>query len=77
MEVAKVLGIVSSKSLAYPNRLKLRGLCTIVGWFKLDVYLKPLTLQEERGRERERERGGGGGGGVLSFYPRSTLSCSC
>jgi len=51
-------GIVSSKSLAYPNRLKIRGLCTIVGWFKLDVYLKPLTLQEERERERERERRG-------------------
>jgi hypothetical protein len=43
--------------LAYPNRLKIRGWCTIVGWwFKLDVYLKPLTLQEEREGERERER---------------------
>ncbi len=56
MEVAKVLGVVSSESLAYPNRLKIRGLCTIVGWFKLDVYLKPLTLQEDTDTERERER---------------------
>jgi hypothetical protein len=56
VEVAKVLGVVSSESLAYPNSLKIRGLCTIVGWFELDVYLKPLTLQEERERERERER---------------------
>jgi hypothetical protein len=54
----KVLWVLfEEKSLAYPNRLKIRGWCTIVGWwFKLDVYLKPLTLQEEREGERERGR---------------------
>ncbi len=54
MKDAKVVGVVSSESLAYPNSLKIRGR-EFVGWFKLDVYLKPLTLQEEREREREEE----------------------